>query len=69
MVKSFLNKQSKKHLGLEIGCGNIRPELNIIGLDNCNEFIKICKEKGIKNLVIGDCLNLPFEDWSNVLYI
>ena len=66
MVKMFLVRQKCCSKGLEIGCGNGKnilfcPELDIIGLDNCPEFLEICREKGIKNVIEGECLNLPFQ--------
>jgi ubiquinone/menaquinone biosynthesis C-methylase UbiE len=59
-INSF-NKESESFI-LEIGCGNgknieylnknIDSEFNVIGIDNCENFIKICKNK---NLSILNC--------------
>jgi ubiquinone/menaquinone biosynthesis C-methylase UbiE len=66
-INSF-NKESESFI-LEIGCGNgknieylnknIDNECNIIGVDNCENFIKICKNK---NLSILNCNSdlMPF---------
>lgn len=50
-VDKFISSLPKKSYGLEIGCGNgknmdycRRKNLNIQGIDFCNEFIKICKQ-------------------------
>ena len=52
--------------GIDIGCGNGKnigafPELNIIGVDNCPEFLKICNDKKI-NAIYGDCCDICFID-------
>lgn len=67
-VKEFLDNKNVLQQGLEIGCGNgknilYRPELNIIGIDNCNAFINMCNSKNIKTLY-SDCCQLPFIDNS-----
>ena len=53
----FINCSNKEHESfiLEIGCGNgknmeylnknIDSECNVIGIDNCENFIEICKKK------------------------
>ena len=65
MVKNFLSNKSATQKGIEIGCGNgknilYRPELDIIGIDNCHNFINICKKKHIR-AIHADCCYLPFE--------
>jgi len=52
---------------LEIGCGkgffiSLAPD-RIIGLDNNQKSVDICKLKGL-NVVKGNCLNLPFKNSS-----
>ena len=48
-VENFLNNLKEGTLVLDIGCGNGRnmnhKNLNFIGIDNCENFVKICKEK------------------------
>lgn len=52
---------------LDIGCGNGRNMLyegyNFTGIDNCENFIKICINRGL-NVLAGDMTNIPFKDNS-----
>ena len=62
-VKKFLDTKTSNMRGIDIGCGNgknmyYNKSLNIDGFDNCLNFVKICKEKGL-NVKCGDCLCLP----------
>jgi len=72
-VKLFLDTKTDKQIGLEIGCGNgknmlYRPELNIIGIDNCNSFINICHQRKLK-VIYNDCCDLSFDnDTFNYVY-
>lgn len=59
---------------IDIGCGggrNIKAyqndKLNIVGLDNCSEFIKICRNEGL-DVVLSDMTNIPHPD-ENFDYI
>ena len=62
-VKEFMSTIPKNSLVYDIGCGSGRnmdfPDINFIGLDNCENFLKICREKGY-NVVSGDMCKLPF---------
>ena len=64
-VKEFMSTVPKNSLVYDIGCGSGRnmdfPDINFIGLDNCENFLKICREKGY-NVVSGDMCKLPFTD-------
>ncbi len=65
-VEKFLDTFPKDSLIYDIGCGpgrNIRP--GMIGVDNCNNFLKICQEKNRK-AIYGDMLSLPLETESGV---
>ena len=45
-----------------MGCGNGRNmsyKRNIIGIDNCEQFITICKNKGL-NVLSSDIVSTPF---------
>ena len=61
-IDDFLSKFNKKSLILDIGCGNGRnmtyPDLNFIGIDNCPNFIKICKDKNL-NVMESDMTEIP----------
>ncbi len=65
-IESFLNEFPENSLIYDIGCGpgrNIRP--GMIGLDNCDNFIKMCLEKS-KNVIKGDMIDLPLDSKSGV---
>ena len=72
-IKYLVNKKKYKKI-LEIGCGNgytskqLSEELNvnIVGLDYCEELIDIAKKRKLKNVnfCIGDVLKLDFESES-----
>ena len=53
---------------LDIGCGNGRnmtgfnPEIcSVFGIDNCEEFVKICNDKKL-NVIQSDMSKIPFKD-------
>lgn len=61
-IETFLDNHIKSDLICDLGCGsgrNIRS--NCIGIDNCSNFIEICKKKGL-NVLLGDMTNIPLED-------
>ena len=66
-VKLFLDKQLKGSHGLEIGCGNGKNmlyrnnELNIIGIDTCQNLLNICKQRNL-NVKLGNALDLIFKE-------
>lgn len=66
-IDKFLNNFEKKSLILDIGCGNGRnmtfPNLNFIGIDNCPNFIKICREKKL-NVMESDMVQIPLLEHS-----
>ena len=69
-IEDFLNQFPKKILGTsliyDIGCGsgrNIRQ--GMIGIDNCHNFIKICKLKDL-NVILGNMDDLPLETNSGI---
>lgn len=75
-VKDFIKnnidqKNNSKPLILEIGCGNGKNmeylnnnvDCNIIGIDNCSNFIKICQKKRL-NVLNCDSHSMPFMDNS-----
>jgi SAM-dependent methyltransferase len=65
-IETFLDRFEPNSLVYDVGCGpgrNIRP--GMIGVDNCENFIKICKNKN-KDVILGDMTNLPLESNSGV---
>lgn len=54
---------------LDAGCGNgknikyFNDKCNIIGIDNCSDFVKICNDRGY-NVINSDIRNLSFENNS-----
>ena len=50
-VQDFLNKLKPNSLVLDLGCGNGRnmnhENINFIGVDNCENFVRICNAKGL----------------------
>lgn len=60
-IEKFLNTFKPNSLVYDVGCGpgrNIRH--GMIGVDNCENFIKICKNKN-KDVILGDMTDLPLE--------
>tara|TARA_B100001769_G_C22056263_1_gene567855 strand:+ start:248 stop:871 length:624 start_codon:yes stop_codon:yes gene_type:complete len=66
-VNEFLEKLDKNSLVYDIGCGNGRNmnynNLNFIGIDNCENFIKICNKKKL-NVVMSNITEIPFKSNS-----
>lgn len=61
-IESFIDNHKNDNLLYDIGCGSGRNlRKNIIGLDMCDEFINICKQKG-HQAIKGDITNIPFEN-------
>lgn len=61
-VKQFL--VDKKHLsGIDVGCGNGKNMIHehMVGIDECDAFVKICNQKG-KRVTKACCCSIPFED-------
>ena len=64
-IDDFLNSFPEGNLILDLGCGNGRnmtkQHLNFIGIDNCHNFINICKTKGLSVLEC-DMGNIPLHE-------
>lgn len=64
-IDSFINSLPLNSTVLDIGCGNGRnmnyKNFNFIGIDNCPNFISICKEKN-KKVILSDMMNIPLKD-------
>jgi SAM-dependent methyltransferase len=66
-ISDFVNSLSDNSLIYDIGCGNGRNMdyrgYQFRGIDNCENFVKICQKKGL-DVQQGDMTELPFEDES-----
>lgn len=65
-IEKFLDTFPPNSLVYDIGCGpgrNIRP--GMVGVDNCNNFLKICQEKN-RTAIYGDMISLPLESNSGI---
>tara|TARA_A100001011_G_C14311707_1_gene845916 strand:+ start:783 stop:1403 length:621 start_codon:yes stop_codon:yes gene_type:complete len=66
-IEAFLQKLNKNSLVYDIGCGSGRnmmyEGLNFIGIDNCENFIKICQSKNL-NVINANSINIPLENNS-----
>lgn len=65
-TKDFLDSLPKNSNVLDVGCGNgkamlYRKDLNIVGIDNCENLVSICKKRGL-NVDIGCATKLKFPD-------
>jgi SAM-dependent methyltransferase len=54
---------------LSVGCGSgelerdlVRLGRKVTGLDICFEMLQVARRRGVKNVVVGDALNLPFAE-------
>ena len=60
-IEAFFQKLNKNSLVYDIGCGSGRnmmyEGLNFIGIDNCENFIKMCQSKNLN--VINASMALP----------
>ena len=61
-ISDFVNSLEKNSLILDIGCGNGRNmefnNYNFIGIDNCDGFLNICREKKL-NVLNASMTNIP----------
>ena len=66
-ITDFIYELPKNSLIYDIGCGNGRNMLyygyKFKGIDNCIEFIKICRDKNL-DVELSDMTKLPYEDES-----
>ena len=64
-IENFKNSFATQSMILDIGCGNGRnmehKNLKFIGIDNCHNFIKICKEKKL-HVLECDMINIPLPE-------
>ena len=66
-IEEFLEKLGLNSLVYDIGCGNGRNmshnKIKFVGIDNCNNFIKICKSKNLE-VINSNITNIPLESNS-----
>ena len=76
-IEKYVNKDNYSKNVLDIGCGSGRnikayntDKIKVIGLDNSEEFIKICQNEDL-HVVLSDMTTLPFPDnyFDNILSI
>lgn len=74
-VKEFLDNLISNSTLADIGCGNgknmmYKKDLQTVGVDLCDGFLTICKEKGL-NVIKGSITDIPLhtESIDNVLSI
>lgn len=64
-ITEFITSFPKDSTLYDIGCGNGRNMMesgyNFIGIDNCDSFLNICRERGL-DVRFGDMTELPFKD-------
>lgn len=64
-IDDFYKTLHKNSLVYDVGCGSGRnmdyDGLNFIGIDNCSNFIKICKSKNLE-AINANIINIPLED-------
>lgn len=65
-VKVFLDDIKPNTVLADIGCGNgknmlYRKDIINIGMDICDNFVKICREERNLNVTHGSILNIPFD--------
>lgn len=66
-VTQFVNSLESNTTILDAGCGNgknmlIRSDLKWTGCDISSELLKICKDKGLDNVIECNIINLPFDN-------
>ena len=66
-IDSFVYSINKNSLIYDIGCGNGRnmgyKDYKFVGIDNCENFINICREKKY-NVVLSNMTDIDLEDNS-----
>ena len=67
-INTFLKTLPIDSVVYDIGCGNGRNmnynNLKFIGIDNCENFIKICKEKNLE-VINANIINIPLKNKVN----
>ncbi len=68
-IKPLIKYVKENNRILDLGCGNGRlfslfkdKKVEYIGLDSCQELIEIARKKLQVKFIVGDALNLPFQN-------
>ena len=69
LIISATKNKPDKVLDLATGSGDValllqKQGCDVIGMDFCAPMLELAKKKGVKNLLQGDALNMPFPDNS-----
>ena len=78
MIKKFIDSFPSDSLIGDIGCGNgknikyFNDNCNIIGIDNCTDFVNICNDRGY-NVIYSDIrnykhINYKFKEDNDIIY-
>jgi len=63
-IKKYIDNIEKGSFIADIGCGNgknmYRNDCYTVGVDFCDKFVEICKQKQ-QNVIVGNCLDIPLE--------
>jgi len=66
-IKNFIENKEINSTIVDIGCGNGRNMMNknynFIGVDNCENLLKICIKKNL-NVVLGEMTKIPLKNKS-----
>lgn len=66
-IDDFLNKLKLCSIVYDIGCGNgrnmFKENLHFIGIDNCENFVKICTKKNL-NVINANMVDIPLQNNS-----
>lgn len=66
-INDFLDKLPEYSIVYDIGCGNgrnmFKEKLHFIGIDNCENFIKICHNKKL-NVINSNITKIPLQNNS-----
>lgn len=66
-VKNFIDQLESNSINVDIGCGNGKnmiyrtEDITFKGIDLCNEFVRICRNKGL-DVTEGNILSIPFNN-------
>jgi len=66
-VTNFLESLKEKSIVYDLGCGNgrnmIYNNLSFVGIDNCKNFVNICRKKNL-NVIESNLMSIPLKNES-----